>query len=424
MNYLFVFADNAGSANNKITLSLAEEMAKTNEVYGCFCFNENVHDRDTESLFKNSILIGNYNDPLYSHLESKGWRAQSVSQKIVFLITHPITASRYVYHRVVRGILQKKSMVHCTSEIEEFAEAERIDCVIGFTNPYCIARMIASLHGDYSKALFQMDPYSTYQYLSERNRSKRRRQEIQTLKKLDRIYTTQLIIDDMIKYGILTSDSDKPVRIEFPMINTKRVHEEESESVKNAKSILEKKDGCIYFLHAGTLIERIRNPKVLIDIFEKLPANYILVLAGRGSNLIRKYDSKIRDRVIDMGMLSQDEADSLKSDADFLICFNNLTYNMVPSKLFECIDSGKPFLNICQLENCPSIPYISDYDNTCIIQYADSIDEKCISSIVSFAEERKDHVMNHDFIIHEFESCTIEYVSNTIAATTSLSNMK
>lgn len=59
-----------------------------------------------------------------------------------------------------------------------------------------------------------------------------------------------------------------------------------------------------------------------------------------------------------MGLLGQDEATKLREKSGILVCFNNLASNQVPSKLFECIETGKPFINLCQLENCPTLPYV------------------------------------------------------------------
>ncbi len=405
MKYLFVFEDNKGSANTNITLKLAREMSKSNEIYGCFCFAESVHDEEAEAFFTDILKIGNYNDELYYELDDYGWKAKSVNQKISFLLFHPFIMRRYVVHRLKHG----KKLSDYRDSLRSFVKQYDIECIIGFTNPYSIAILVSALDVSCKKAIFQMDPYSTYFDLSMSRAVKRGIIERDILGKIDKIFTTRLIIRDLNGKGILCENDSKTVEIEFPLIN---VNPETQE--RNAKSIIKKKIGHKYFLHAGTLIEKIRNPRILVSIFEKLPNNYILVVAGRGSNLIRKYDNKIRERVIDLGIVSQCDAIRLKNEADFLICFNNLTYNMIPSKLFECIDSGKPFLNICQLMNCPSIPYVEDYENACIIHADRNIKPCDIEKLMAFVESKMGYVIEHTDIVDRYKKCTIEYVSKTI----------
>lgn len=401
MNYLIVVEDNMGSATMNIALKVAKELSQRYKVCGCFCFSENVHDKDAEKYFAGTIMIGNYNDELYRELETYGWRAKSINQKITFLLTHPSVMSRYVSHRIIHG----KKLADYSDKVKAYIEDNNIGAIIGFTNPYAIAGFIAGLNTSCKKAVCQMDPFSTYQYLGSRVRENRKIIEKETLAKIDYLFTTKLIIDDLRELGMFEGDSAKPVEIEFPLISVnspKRPYE--------GKPILKKEAGKLYFLHAGTLIETIRNPRILVDIFEKLPDNYILVLAGRGADLIRKYDQKIRSRIINLGMVSSHDADRLKSEVDFLISFNNLTYNMVPSKLFECIDSGKPFLNICQLDNCPTISYVKDYENACMI-YADKADPE---SIKTFAEAKKGHIVDHEVIVEKYRACTIGYYAKLI----------
>jgi glycosyltransferase involved in cell wall biosynthesis len=175
-------------------------------------------------------------------------------------------------------------------------------------------------------------------------------------------------------------------------------------------SIIKKSENAVIFLYAGSLYSDIRNPSYLVNLFEQLPQNYLLVIAGVNTELLKEYDEKIRDRVTYCGLVEQIEVEQMKRDADVLICFNNAIENQLPSKLFECIETGKPFINLCQLKNCPSLPYVEDYENTINVFVDDIKAEK----IVDFIETHKNKVINRDEILKKYGKHTYEHVENQI----------
>ena len=49
------------------------------------------------------------------------------------------------------------------------------------------------------------------------------------------------------------------------------------------------------------------------------------------------------------------------ANADVLINIGNRLTNQVPSKVFEYISTGKPIINLCTMENCPTLSYMNRY---------------------------------------------------------------
>lgn len=49
------------------------------------------------------------------------------------------------------------------------------------------------------------------------------------------------------------------------------------------------------------------------------------------------------------------------NQADFLINIGNQAANQLPSKIIDYISTGKPILNVIQIENCPSLHYLNRY---------------------------------------------------------------
>ena len=54
-----MFEDNSNSANMNIAKKIIRELSQNHDVYGCFCFSENVHDALFEREMYSFITIGN-----------------------------------------------------------------------------------------------------------------------------------------------------------------------------------------------------------------------------------------------------------------------------------------------------------------------------------------------------------------------------
>ena len=173
-----------------------------------------------------------------------------------------------------------------------------------------------------------------------------------------------------------------------------------------------KKEGEIAFFHCGSLYDDIRNPGNLVRLFELLPGNYKLYVAGRNSDSIRKYDERIRERIVDLGCMPLEDAARARVEADILISYNNLVDNQVPSKLFECINEGKPFINLCQLDDCPTLPYVNGYEMAYTV-FTSSM-EKDVKGIMGFVEKNMDKEADRAVILEKFRKNTIEYFAETI----------
>ena len=84
---------------------------------------------------------------------------------------------------------------------------------------------------------------------------------------------------------------------------------------------------------------------------------------------------------------------------------------MIPSKLFECIDSGKPFINLCQSANCLTIKYIKNYD----MAYTYFINgNNSINDLLSFLKEKRFMKGSRKDILNQFDKCTVKYLINQI----------
>lgn len=401
MNILWVIENNRYNANYKIAIRLAKQMSKRHTLFCLAYLGSEIEDfSDLKAVFvKVESLGGSKSKELKHLLEMPEWREKDKIQKAKYILTHPSLCALIFEKR----LSQRKS--RCISQIESFCRTNKIDIIIGAVFPYEIAQCVAKVNFDIPKYILQLDPYSTNGTLSNNLRKKRERIERRVLEDISVLFATSIIINELTnKYNKLNC---KMIPIEFPEL---AIDNQEEYLVNGENSVLSRKNGFIYLLHAGTFYEDIRNPKYLVKLISGLPNNYKLVVAGVNTSMIHKYDAGFEDRILDLGLLPQNIVSILKREVDALICFNNLVNNQVPSKLFECIETGRPFINLCQLTSCPTIPYVKNYGNACSV-FVHLMNSK---DIVRFIESHKNITIPRETILSQFYKNTVEYVSQQI----------
>lgn len=392
MRILWIIEGDKYNPNYKIAIKVAKVMAKNHEIYLGLYSDNDAKNNENDSFIK-TLSFGEVKAKKLYFDKKVNWRLKTRSEKIKYICIHP------KYWKCVGEELVGQLDFVCEYKINKFCKENNIEAVIGTVFPYKIGKLIQNLKYNVSKYIFQLDPYVNNYTLPKKHFEKRKNNEIAMVGKIDKIFTTSLIKKEMMLYSNI--DENKIVEIEFPAF---------SETYNIEYSNKEKSKDKIIFLHAGTFYEDIRNPKILVSIFEKLPDNYFLMLAGFNTKMIHKYDNNIRDRIIDVGLVTQEETDELRKQTDVLISFNNLVENQVPSKLFECIQTGKPLLNICQLDNCPTLPYVDCYDNACTI-FVNNIEQ---DKIINFVGSHLDKKVSKEEILKRYKRHTYEYVADQI----------
>ena len=401
MKYFIICEASPSSSNYNIAFRLACELKKRHEVYlGYFPpSSETMRSPGVDGeLFWMEDVLGTE----YDSIRGDRW------QRIRYLISHPVYSLAKIMDRTTLGAYTRR--VIFMKKAGKLCKDKGIDVVIGVTEPFISAKVASGLRVRSKKYIIQLDPYSYNQCSVKGNRElhkKRLTEEINVFKKTDKLFTTSLIKKDLIRIKAFGDRKEHIVEIEFPLIDGERTSKKTSDN-----TIIKKKEGEIAFLHCGSLYDDIRNPGNLVRLFRLLPENYKLYVAGRNSESIRRYDERIRERIVDLGCLSLEDAAQARVEADILISYNNLVDNQVPSKLFECINEGKPFINLCQLDDCPTLPYVNGYDMAYTV-FISSM-EKDVKGIMGFVEKNMDKEADRAVIIEKFRKNTIEYFAETI----------
>ena len=390
MKVLWVIENNKKSANYKIGIKLANIMKKSHQI-DCALFGGelDLKNDDIGLIFDSIYPIGACNNQVFADSE---WQTMPKKSKMRYLMNNFNKALDFIEFKLSKR--HKKVL----NELNAICSDKKYDAIIGVVFPYEIAMLISELNCQSKKVIIQLDPYSGHKLLKEHLNARIEKEE-KVLNTINYLFTTTIIKKEILNiHGLFEGKIES---IEFPEMSSECFTKQFKKSSDS---------DYISFFYAGTFYKDIRNPKYLTNMFSNLPKNYILKLAGINCNMIDEYSNGILDRIYKYGFIDQNQVEKIRDDSDFLICFNNLLDNQVPSKLFECIETGKPFINLCQLRNCPTLPYVDGYEN-CLNVFTDDID---FDEIVEFVNKRKGKVISKEFILERYYKHTYEYVEGQI----------
>lgn len=118
----------------------------------------------------------------------------------------------------------------------------------------------------------------------------------------------------------------------------------------------------IVLRYMGMFYENIRRPDELLRFLETLdPEKYSAEFYGPCCDYLRTHFSALPACVQLMKTVSVAQCRALTQTADILVNVGNTCPNQVPSKIFECIASGRPILNFYSDENEPGLAYLRRY---------------------------------------------------------------
>lgn len=341
-------------------------------------------------------------DILNDFTKASKWINATSIKKAMILATHPIVFSKMIDKKYLESSeLQREYL----KQINKLCKTHKFDAAIAVTEPFYIADALAKANVNCAKYTIMMDPYTNNPSTTKLNRAKKLRKELNVFATNKNVFTLDFVGNDM---DYLPKEyEDKVVKFVIPKIS---VTSENGD--KNSLPQEDDKHDTINFVYVGQLYEDIRNPELMLKMFCQLPDNYILHLYGGGADrIVNQYKEILKDRLVCHGWVSADEAKEATNNADILINLNNKIKNMLPSKLVDYIDTGKPILNICQLEECPSLEYTKKYPMVADVLPTEDLKEMK-NKVEKFANEFAGKKIEHVYIENTFG----EYTAKSVAA--------
>lgn len=185
------------------------------------------------------------------------------------------------------------------------------------------------------------------------------------------------------------------------------VYKRETEERRKLKG-----NGRIKLVYSGTLSNKGRNPRYLLQIFEELgDENLELHFFSKGDceKQISDYQKKTRLHIVRHGHVAKGELDSFITDCDILINIGNSSGDFVPSKLLEYISNRKPLIHISFFKEDPCICLLKRYPMAYVLQSGNTLDEKGIADLKSFIKNARGVELNQEEILYNFREYTRDY---------------
>ncbi len=250
------------------------------------------------------------------------------------------------------------------------------------------------------KALYLMDPF-TEMYTPGLTAYDDRKWNIKMLKKYDVIFTTRFIKEAISKRGY-ASYVKRVVEVSFPMIT-------------GFSEVSEKKDdGKITLLFAGTIYDDIRSPDYYLKIVSKLDSRFKVAFIGYNCKSLKKLSIDTGAELTILPRMSYDEIKKEMAKADILINIGNSVPVHIPSKIFEYINTGKPFVNFYKLDDCPSLYYTNRYPLCLNLSEKDEDIDAVAEKFIDFCIKSKDKRLEQEWIKENYKESTPEFIAKQI----------
>lgn len=174
---------------------------------------------------------------------------------------------------------------------------------------------------------------------------------------------------------------------------------------------------CVYL---GTLSQTYRDPKIVCDLFSKIP-NVNLRFFGKIDNseiIIKKYSEETRGRIHHGGMVSFLQGQESLQNADILISIGNHDSDMVPSKTFEYMSYCKPIIHLYIFKEDPVIPTLTHYPNALLLDANESVQalvEQTKAFLANYSKTSVDPKMLRELLYENTPEFSIDLIEEFFA---------
>lgn len=305
--------------------------------------------------------------------------------------------------------LDKAQIKEFENYLKELCLKESFDVIIGVAGCYeiTIAAQNVSTVFHIPFVLYQVDPFTDNSALPVKQVSQRMNIECNLYKKSVKVFTTEIIKSKMKKR--LDEENLGNVEVmEFPGVSIdSKINRMPKSKCKN------KEDNSINCVFAGRVYKGVRNPTFTLKLFSRMPENIYLNLYGITEKELKSFSFNqiIPKNVRCYGVVSIEEADNAIKNADILVNIGNIMINQVPSKLFSYISTGKPILNVCVNQDCPSKKYLEHYPYSLSINEDSICSESLVNEVISFLLGNAKKTSDLEQIKVMYEKCTPAYAA-------------
>lgn len=314
--------------------------------------------------------------------------------RIRYLNHTPKDGLTWLGNKLVRLGMMRFAYNDDINELSRIIKDEKLDALICVTAPNDDAHIAMSTKLSIPVFLYQLDPFYN---LGDTVNARNRKLFLKYLKRFSGVFTTQLLMQEYQKDNEIRHYLHKISVVQFPKLTE---HADRTEQTMDRKRLL----------YAGTLYAG-RKHSYLIDLKRALPENYDVVFCGKCES-----DSDLEELqnngILCLGYCDQEKLEHEIAHSSMLINIGNLVHNQLPSKIIDYISTGKPIINIVQIDKCPSIDILKDYKYCLNIKGTDLI--RMQDEIYNYCLENADKRLHWKTIRELYSEFTPEYAASTI----------
>lgn len=199
---------------------------------------------------------------------------------------------------------------------------------------------------------------------------------------------------------------DNAERVEHPLVVYR---------APNPLTLKDKTD--INLIYQGVVNYQMRPPtimlKYIVDILS-LNKNVSLHVFASG-NAVNEFENaaKKEPRILFYGRVDKLEADRYYDDSDISVIIGNRDKNIVPSKIFECVASGRPIIYFYYTEFEKSFKLLKKYPLVFFVKQA-HYDNQIINQLNSWVIENSSKRVSFDIVQKIYDDAVPDYIVNEI----------
>lgn len=397
-------------ANGVCTHEIAKSLVKSGHSVHVVGYRR-IHENENEIL--DDIKISRVKIPFFKRVKEYSELPENARYKnLLYKVFEFSTRLNLLLHMPFYPITSFINIIRYFSKVDSLYQSNRYDLILTTFKPIdaIVAGILLKKKYNYTKlVLYILDSFPNSgggKYLSKYKSEKK------GWKWEQRIYPYSDLIINMKcheNYYIKNSNrysiyANKMEFADFPLI--KPSLDKEEVNFKNNEAI-----------YTGNLDLNMRNPQYACKIFSTLQIKNLSLnfySAGNCEQIINEYKST-SSIIKQHGFVSHSESIDAIKKAKFLVNIGNNATDMVPSKLFEYISTGKPIIHFYYDENDSCLPYLSEYPLSLIIKMDEAKIDKNRILVSEFIESHRFYEpMNIIEIESIFKKNTPKYTTQLI----------
>lgn len=252
------------------------------------------------------------------------------------------------------------STASLSKKTAELCVKNKYDWVVSISYPFANHLAVLSACPPGTRvALYNLDPYWNNQTYNAARAGCRAEEEASAYQKADLVFCTPEQLPDY-QNEHFAAVRHKIVPLCYPNF---------ARPAAGRRSTIRFDPNEINLLYLGTVYSDIRKPDTLFWLFEraaqKEPRLHLYLIGKKygahTGRYLEAYTQRLKNRLTVCAPVPAEETADLQQQADVLVNLGNTMHNQMPSKLLECLATGKPILNVSSQRDCNTLPLVQRY---------------------------------------------------------------